>query len=34
LSKEELFAAVKYVQSLNNTFVAGGKEAQGELINE
>jgi cytochrome c oxidase cbb3-type subunit 3 len=32
LSKEELYSVVSYVLSLRNTFVPGGKEAQGEII--
>lgn len=32
LSKEELFAAIKYVESIRNTNIAGGKEPQGEKI--
>jgi len=34
LSKDEIYQAVAYVSSLKNTFQKGGKEAQGELINE
>lgn len=32
LEKEELFAVVKYIMDIKDTNIAGGKEAQGELI--
>ena len=33
LTKEELFAAVKYIMSIKDTHVSGGKEPQGEKLN-
>jgi len=34
LSKEDIMAAISYVSTLKNTNAAGGKEPQGELIQE
>lgn len=34
LSKDEIYQAVAYVQTLHNTFVKGGKEPQGEKVED
>lgn len=34
LEKEELYAVVKYIMTIKDTNVAGGKEAQGEVVSD